>query len=111
MTFKEVVAHVDVVQVRVGDRVDRQLNRTVVLKILDVRISKIRQEETPHGPQEKCILKALRDFQVFGLTRGECGTILRPRNPLDRRPPTHHGSTRYIFPLNLFGGIGCVRVV
>ena len=71
MTFKEVVAHVDVVQVRVGDRVDRQLNRTVVLKILDVRISKIRQEETPHGPQEKRLLNAFWHCNVFGLTRGE----------------------------------------
>ena len=44
MFSQEVVAHVDVLRVRVIDWVDRQLNRTVVvLKSLDARIPKNRQ--------------------------------------------------------------------
>ena len=110
MLSQEVVAHVDVLRVRVGDRVDCQLNRTaVVLKNLNARIPKIRQEETPHGPQEQCLLEAFCHRNVFSLTRGERGALLRHRNPLDGRPPTHHSSTRYRFP-SLFGGIGCVRL-
>ena len=78
MFSEEVAAHVDVLRVRVSDRVDRYLNRTVVvLKNLDARIHKIRQEETPHGPQEKCLLKAFCHCNVFDLTRGECSALLR----------------------------------
>ena len=73
MFLQEVVAHVDVLRVRVGDRVDRQLNRTVVvLKNLDARIPKLRQEETPHRPQENRLLKAFCHCNVLSLTRGEC---------------------------------------
>ena len=105
------MTNVDVLRVRVGDRVNRQLDRTVlVLKNLDARITIIRQEETPHGPQENCILRAFLHCNVLGLTRGEYGAILRPRNSLDGRPPPHHGSTRYIFPLSHFRGTGFARI-
>ena len=95
MFAQEVVAHVEVILVRLGGRVDCQQNRTVVvLKNLDARIFKIRQKQTPYGPQGKCLLKAFCHRNVFGLTRGDTRDLQIPQNPSRGLPVLVFGGMR-----------------
>ena len=105
------VTHIDVFRVRVRHGVNCHLDRTlIILENLDARIPKIRQYKTPHVPQEKRLLKAFCHCNVLGLSVGESAALLRPRNPLDCRTPSHHGYTRDRLHLRILGGISGVRV-
>lgn len=71
---------------------------------------KTRQEKPPHGTQEGRLLKTLCRRNVLCLARGECGALLRPRDPLDGRTLTRQGSTRDRPPPSAFGGLNCVWI-
>ena len=106
----EVVMRNNVLRVRVGHRGNRHLDRALnVLKNLDARIPQIRKSKPPHRPQEKRLLDSVCHSNVLGLTCGECGARLRPRNPMDVRTPTHHGYTLDRQRLRLFGGMRKAR--
>lgn len=85
-----VTTYVDVIRVRIGYEVNPNLNITVVVvNDLGERVSQIGEQKTPHVPQEERRLKSPCQHNALRLTRGYCGVLLDPRNPLDIRTPTY----------------------
>ena len=91
---KEVVTYIDVLRVRVGYGVNTLFESHRCCSQKPGRTGpKKRAREAPDKQQETCLLEPFRHRNILPLTRGECGTLLRPRNPLDGRTPRHHSST------------------
>ena len=91
------VAHVDMIRIRVRHGVLCQLYCTlVVLKNFHALFAASRQTKTPklNVPHKKSLLGALRHRHVFGLRGGKRNAFLRPRKPAYCCASALHYSTR-----------------
>ena len=106
---QEVIACINVLRIRIGDGVLRELPSTfVILEHRHTRCLHSRQHKTPNLLQKEHSLHCLRHCDVLCFCNGKRNTLLSSRKPAHTSTPTHCHSSRDRSPISCLARVVCI---